>query len=82
MGSKASEGIGGGGGTVLVDLDVLNSCRGGRRGGVGGGGEGGITVVSVEILFSRRDGGGGGCGGGGTLSIVEAAERNNARQIS
>jgi hypothetical protein len=74
MGSKAPEGIGGGGGTVLVDLDDLDSCR--------GGGGGGITVVSVETLSSRRDGGEGGCGGGGTLSIVEAAERESARRIS
>ena len=50
MGSKVSEGIGGGGNTVLVDLDDLDSCRGGRGGGGGGGG--GITVVSVEILSS------------------------------
>jgi len=76
MGSKAPEGIEGGGGTVRVGLDDLDSCRG------GGGGGGGITVVSVEILSSRRDGGGGGRGGGGKLSIVEAAEREIARRIS
>lgn len=74
MGSKAPEGIEGGGGTVLVGLDDLDSCR--------GGGGGGITVVSVGILSSRRDGGGGGRGGGGKLSIVEAAEREIARRIS
>ena len=78
MGSKAPEGIEGGGGTVLVGLDGLDSCRGGG----GGGGGGGITVVSAEILSSRRDGGGGGRGGGGKLSIVEAAEREIARRIS
>ena len=55
MGSKAPEGIGGGGGTVLVDLKDLDSCRG------GGGGEGGIIIVGVDILSSRQDGGGGGC---------------------
>jgi hypothetical protein len=53
MGSKAPEGIGGGGGTVLVDLKDLDSCR--------GGGEGGIIIVGVDILSSRQDGGGGGC---------------------
>lgn len=47
------------GGTVLVDLKDLDSCRGG--GGGGGGGEGGIIIVGVDILSSRQDGGGGGC---------------------
>ena len=58
-GLKAPEGIEGGGGTVLVDLKDLDSCRGG--GGGGGGGEGGIIIVGVDILSSRQDGGGGGC---------------------